>query len=216
MLSHGTCREPKVRRLNDAEFRAFVAALCMAGASPVRGQLLVTLNEPVTAADVADEARISEDDAQRALDKMQRLGALELDESTGALRFTNWHRYNPSPKPSDTPDAWRERKRRERARKRTERPQGQARPKPVSARDGGGLPTPPTGSRGRDRDHYRKSLDDLARSLYPAAFNGHGNTRTMKAARDAVDSAIRSGVPDESGVRKFIAAGSYDFPGAKP
>lgn len=117
MVHQGLMRDPKIRRFLDPEFRAFAACLCLASQSPKRGELLVSLDEPLTAQEVADEAGggVTPEIAQDAIDKMIALGTLlVIDEKTGALSFGNWDYYNPKQKPSDAPEAAAERQRRKR------------------------------------------------------------------------------------------------------
>lgn len=118
MLAQRTCRSRKIRRLDDGEFRAFIGALCLAGESPVRGALLVSQGEPATAEDIADETGVSDEVAEATLTKLEKLETLTRDEDLGCLRFSNWDEFNPSPKPSESREAWRERKRKQRARER--------------------------------------------------------------------------------------------------
>jgi hypothetical protein len=95
-LSREVMRDAKVRRLQDAHFRAFIGALCLADESPVRGRLLVTERQPVTERDLAAAANVSDAEAAAALAQLVELGILVEDgrgEGVG-LRFKNWNRYN--------------------------------------------------------------------------------------------------------------------------
>lgn len=123
MLYQRVCSSRTVRRLDDAEFRAFIAALCLAGESPMRGALLIAEGEPYSTQEIADEAGVSGEVAEASLSKLVKLGTLAPDEDLGCLRFTNWSTFNQEPrlrepKPSETREAWRERKRKQRAKER--------------------------------------------------------------------------------------------------
>lgn len=202
MVHQGTMRDPKVRRLLDPEFRAFAACLCLASQSPQRGVLLVSLDEPLSAAEVADEAGggVTEQIAQDAIDKLVALGTLIVeDPDTGALAFGNWGRYNPEPKRSDQPEATRERQREKRRRDRDARRQaeeegraaqlvmGTSRTGPVRA-VAATFPKPPPingGGRRRDLDRWREWVDGYVADRYPSA--------PRRQAIDAVTQAIRYG-----------------------
>lgn len=116
MLAQRVSRSRTIRRLDDAEFRSFIAALCLAGESPVRGCLLVSEGEPLTAHDIADEAGVDEAVVESMVSKLLQLDTLTRDDVRGCLRFVNWSNFNPAPRPSDSREATRERKRRQRAR----------------------------------------------------------------------------------------------------
>lgn len=125
MVHQGLMRDPKVRRLLDPEFRALMACMCLASQSPERGVLLVSLDQPLTAAEVADEAGgdVTEEIAQNAIDKLVLLGTIivvDPESKTKTLALGNWGRYNPAPKPSDLPENAAERKRRQRDREKAE------------------------------------------------------------------------------------------------
>lgn len=121
MLAQRVCRSRTSRRLNDGEFRAYIAALCLAGQSPVRGYLLVSEAVPVTTEDIADEAGVEEAVAASAVGKLLDLETLGRDVERDCLRFLNWDEYNPAPRPSDSREATRERKRRQREREREQK-----------------------------------------------------------------------------------------------
>lgn len=206
MLAQRVCQSRTTRRLDDGEFRAFIAALCLAGQSPVRGELLLAQGEPLTAADVADEAGVGEAVAKAALSKLLRTGTLIREGET--LLFANWERYNPRPRPSDSREAMRERKRRQRERERAAR-QAAQRLKGVSAPlagDPDSPPTPPPTRRKRDVEAYAERLEAFTSRLYPAAFNGSGSVEDRKRATTAVRAAIARGKRSDEEIQAWIAA----------
>lgn len=116
MVANGIGTNRKLRRLPVEQRWAYVAGvLALASQSPIRGALLITDGEPVTAQDIAHEATIKPAQAAAALASFRKLGMLERDEH-GIEWVHDWDRLNPSPKPSDSPDATRARKRDQRAR----------------------------------------------------------------------------------------------------
>jgi hypothetical protein len=114
MLSHGLSANRKIRRLSDAEFRCYVCGvLDLAGLSPVRGVLLIAPGEKATPADIAKAAEVSEQVARSTLRKLRRLETI-VPVGDGTERLKNWDVWNPPPRPSETPEAWRDRKAKER------------------------------------------------------------------------------------------------------
>ncbi len=59
--------DPKIRRIPPAQRWAWIAILVLSKKSPIPGMLLVSEGVPVTVADIADEARISEQEAEQAI-----------------------------------------------------------------------------------------------------------------------------------------------------
>lgn len=169
MLSQRVCREPKVRRLSDAEFRAFIAALCLAGESRPRGCLLLAPGEPMSAADVADEARVPEGAAASMLDQLEAWGTIVADPEQGCLRFTTWLDYQPLTKPSDSAEATRERKRRSRAAQKAATRASSAAAAALAAPPAGSRPgPPPTSGRGRERDRWRAEVLGWLERTFPS------------------------------------------------
>lgn len=112
MIPYAFCRGP-ASRLGDGEFRVLVAMWCLAGRSPVRGSLMLTNELALSPADIAREAPATEANVGVAIAALLELGELETDLA-GVLRFTRWSEINPTPRRSDTREAWAERKRRQR------------------------------------------------------------------------------------------------------
>ena len=104
-----------LKRLTPAERWCYVAGvLALASESPVRGALLIAEDEPVTTADLADQAGVPRSTASSCVEKLTRLGKLEHDSELGCLIVVRWHSHQPEPKPSDSREAWRDRKQRQR------------------------------------------------------------------------------------------------------
>lgn len=177
----------KLRRLPVAQRWTYVAGvLALASQSPIRGALLITDGEPVTAEDVAEEATVSLAVATGALESFRKLGMLDRDEH-GIEWVHDWDKLNPSPKPSDSPDATRARKRDQRARDKaaragvTSRPghamsRGEVEeegkttpPNPLRGLSSAVAPVRPSGNRKRDSDNYSAEMDAWAAEHFPDA-----------------------------------------------
>lgn len=142
----------KLRRLTPPERWCWVAGvLAIAATSPERGALLIAQDEPATVEDIAEQAGVPKATAKATLTKLQRLGEIEHDAELGALVVTDWDKHQPSPRPSETTDAWRERKQRQRTRERDPDP-----------------PVPPEGHADVTRDAPRD---------VPAVSRGEGKVR---------------------------------------
>jgi hypothetical protein len=113
MLSTRATLSLTTRRLSDGEFRAMIGMLCLAGDSQERGLLLVG-GTAASVAEIADFAKCKAAAARSAITKLIEMETLERLED-GTLAFTNWDRFQPAPKASDTPEARRDRKARSRA-----------------------------------------------------------------------------------------------------
>lgn len=121
MVSNSIGTNRKLRRLPVTQRWVYVAGvLALASQSPIRGALLITDGEPVTAEDLAEEATVKLADARAALESFRRLGMLDRDDH-GIEWVHDWDTMNPSPKPSDSPDATRARKRAQRERDKAAR-----------------------------------------------------------------------------------------------
>lgn len=184
--SIGTNR--KLRRLPVAQRWTYVAGvLALASQSPIRGALLITDGEPVTAEDVAQEATVSLTVAKAALESFRKLGMLDRDEH-GVEWVHDWDKLNPSPKPSDSPDATRARKRDQRARDKaarggvTSRPghamsrgevEGEGKtttpPNPLRGDSSTVAPVKPKGNRRGEHDKYRALMDSWSGEHFPGA-----------------------------------------------
>lgn len=109
----------KLRRLTPDQRWCVVAGVwCLAAKSPVRGYLLITDKESVTAQDVAEQAGVKLSVARSTLARMRDLDMLEVDDELHGEHVHDWHLHQKEPKSSETPEAWRERKRRQRERER--------------------------------------------------------------------------------------------------
>ena len=69
----------------------WISILCIAGMSPVRGSLYVTLQKRYSNKDVATMLHISNEFCDKLLELLLTLDMLELDES-GAYRVKNWEK----------------------------------------------------------------------------------------------------------------------------
>lgn len=109
----------KFARFTPEERWCIVAGVwSLAAKSPVRGYLLIADSVPVEVDDVAAQAEVKAIIAKKTLEKMRRLGMLEMDEELGAEHVHDWHLHQKDPKPSETRESWRERQKRSRERKR--------------------------------------------------------------------------------------------------
>lgn len=195
MIPYSFCRGA-ASRLDDGEFRVYVAMWCLAGCSPVRGSLMLTDGVPLTTDDIAREAPAARETVENAILALVDLGELVRDLA-GALRFTRWSEVNPNPRPSETREAWRERKGRERARKLAEKQraetEGRAPQLTMTERSSRPLhavqdvfPTAPAGGRQRDRDrfiaHATDWLIDNGLGHIPVAVAEHAATHTDRPA----------------------------------
>ena len=177
----------KLRRLPVAQRWTYVAGvLALASQSPIRGALLITDGEPVTAEDVAEEATVSLSVATAALDSFRKLGMLDRDEH-GIEWVHDWDKLNPSPKPSDSPDATRARKRDQRARDKAARGGVTSRPRHAMSRrevevegktntppapQGGSssvAPMKPEGNRKADLGKYDTAMAEWCSHHFPGA-----------------------------------------------
>lgn len=121
MVANNIGTNRKLRRLPVAQRWIYVAGvLALASQSPIRGALLITDGELVTPEDLAEEATVKVSEAKAALESFRRLGMLDRDEH-GVEWVHDWDTLNPSPKPSDSPEATRARKREQRARDKAAR-----------------------------------------------------------------------------------------------
>lgn len=121
MVSNAIGTNRKLRRLPVAQRWVYVAGvLSLASQSPIRGALLITDNEAVTAEDLAEEATVKVADAKAALKALRELGMLDTDDK-GVDWVHDWDAMNPAPRPSDSPDAARARKRDQRDREKATR-----------------------------------------------------------------------------------------------
>ena len=81
MVSNSIGTNRKLRRLPVAQRWVYVAGvLALASQSPIRGALLITDGEHVTAEDVAAEATVKVSEARAALTSLRYYGMLLLDE----------------------------------------------------------------------------------------------------------------------------------------
>jgi hypothetical protein len=104
-----------IRRLNVGERWTFIAGvLSLAAKSPVRGALLIALQEPVSLDDIAEQAGVTKAVAKSAVDKLVRLDVLEWDDELNGLIVVNWNDYQREPKASDSREAWKSRKQKQR------------------------------------------------------------------------------------------------------
>lgn len=195
MIPYGFCRGA-ASRLDDGEFRVYVAMWCLAGGSPVRGSLMLTDGVALTVEDIAREAPARRETVENAILALVDLGELVRDPG-GALRFTRWSEINPAPKPSETREAWAERKRRQRASARASERQAETEgrtpqltmtersSRPLHAVEDV-FPTAPAGGRQRDRDrfiaHATDWLIDNGLGHIPVAVAEHAATHTDRPA----------------------------------
>ena len=70
---------------------AWISILCIAGSSPVRGSLYVTLQKRYSNKDVAGILKISEELCAKLMKTLIELDMMELDES-GGYRIKNWEK----------------------------------------------------------------------------------------------------------------------------
>jgi hypothetical protein len=104
-----------IRRLNVGERWTFIAGvLALAAKSPIRGALLIALQEPVSLDDIAEQAGVTKAVAKGAVDKLIRLDVLEWDNELNGLIVVNWNDYQREPKASDSRAAWKARKQKQR------------------------------------------------------------------------------------------------------
>lgn len=82
-----TTRDRKLRRMKPDHRWLWVAILCMAGTSRVRGTLLVG-SSPAQVADIADEAALSVAKVKTGLGELEAAGMIEHVE--GCWRITRW------------------------------------------------------------------------------------------------------------------------------
>lgn len=82
-------RDRKLRRYPASVRWAWVTILCMAKESPVAGVLLLSASVPITIEDIADEAAISVEEAEKAVDAFLAQDMLEMG-TDGTFRLTNW------------------------------------------------------------------------------------------------------------------------------
>lgn len=209
MLAQRVCKSRTSRRLDDGEFRAFIAALCLAGDSPLRGYLLVSADEPCTPEDIADEAGVAEEVAVSMIRKLHQLGTLATDDGRSCLYFPKWGRFNPAPRPSDSREATRERKRLQRAREAATKIKAKETTQPRLGRKGSGLSdasvdlfSPPpvdnhgrTTGRKRTADAWHKQVADFIGEHYP--------TVSWRGER-AIEQAVRAGAGSAGEVHAFI------------
>lgn len=106
----------KLGRLTPAQRWIWVGGvLALAAKSPIRGHLLIELDEPAVAAqDVALAAGVTPAAARTALESFRRLNLIEPDDELGCERVRNWSKHQPSIR--DEASKARERKRRQRRR----------------------------------------------------------------------------------------------------
>lgn len=140
LLHVDTSHDRKFRRLTVPQRLCFITGvLALAAKSPIRGALLITESEPVTVADVAEQAGVSKGVAKATLDKLAALGMVRTDTALGCQVVSNWTKYQKEPRPSETPEAWAERKRKQREKSPVE-PNADERPANVPRDNGSGRP----------------------------------------------------------------------------
>lgn len=177
----------KLRRLSPAERWCVVAGVwALASMSPIRGYLLVADGVPATAEDFAEQAGVSVAVARATLAKMRTLGMLERDPNLGAEHVHAWHDHQPEPshRPSDTREAWRERKARQRARD----PAGEGAGEGAAAGHDGHAAVTRDRSRVRPSRHAPEEKGSEANGSEPPrppASGGRARARTR--AREAYD-----------------------------
>jgi len=220
MVSNSIGTNRKLRRLPVAQRWIYVAGvLALASQSPIRGALLITDGEPVTAEDLAQEATVKLSDAKAALVSFRRFGMLDTD-ADGVDWVHDWDSMNKDPKPSDSPDATRARKRAQRNREREGRhanvtrdkpechaPEVEERKKekpPVGPQGGNNTAAPlkSSGGRARDIDAYEAAMCEWAAQYFPDALS-------VKAVIGAVSwLATRDGISEvtPSALREFAAS----------
>lgn len=116
----GAGHNKKFVGFSDGERCAHFLGVCaLAAQSPVRGYLLLTEDEEITAANVASEASVSLKIARSAMEKLKKRGVLKWDEDLGAWFIHDWDEVNPPPK-TDTTAAERQRRRRAKVKAQTE------------------------------------------------------------------------------------------------
>jgi len=83
-------RDRKLRRLDPACRWVWIAVLCIAKESPVPGKLLISENIPATVEDIADEAAVTVEEVNLAIQKFkeQRM----IHEEDGVFVVTNWEK----------------------------------------------------------------------------------------------------------------------------
>lgn len=208
MVAVGIGPNRKMRRLTDAEFRAFIAGvLPIAAESPTRGTLLVADDVPATAEDVAAIAGVTAEAAESAMRKLTELDTLATDED-GARYLPSWPTWNPAPRASDSREAARERKRKQRARDRGQEEQlGRSgtgiRPAPTAEDEwSSGVFAPPAAhpdgrvKRKRAGDAYAATLTAYVERRWPT-----GNQRQLT---ECVRRAVRSGARDDASVDVWL------------
>ena len=193
MVSNSIGTNRKLRRLPVAQRWVYVAGvLALASQSPIRGALLITDGEPVTAEDIAQEATVKVSEARAALASFRRFGMLDTD-AHGVEWVHDWDAMNRDPKPSDSPEARRARKRAQRDREQRDRhadvtrditdchtPEGEVEgeeqhPPNPPLRGGHSddpFPSRPDGNRKRDSDDHKAAVDDWVYRHFPDSEPG--------------------------------------------
>jgi hypothetical protein len=101
----GAGRNRKLVRLTDSERCAHFLGICsLAAQSPLRGYLLITEGEEVTAEEIANEAggQVTVRVAESTMEKLKRVGVLERDDNLGAWFVHDWWEVNPDPRPDSS------------------------------------------------------------------------------------------------------------------
>lgn len=183
MVSNSIGTNRKLRRLPVVQRWTYVAGiLALASQSPIRGTLLITDGEPVTAEDLAEEATVKVADARAALESFRKLGMLDRDEH-GIEWVHDWDVMNKDPKPSDSPDATRARKRAQRERDKAarggvtsrgchapeEEEEGEVETPPAPQGGNGAVaPLKPKGNRKSDHSSYLAEMDAWCGEHFPS------------------------------------------------
>lgn len=81
----------KLRRLKPEYRWLWVAVLACARQSPVPGYLLLNEHEPITLADLADDAAMKPLAVKSGMEQIEWLGMVHVDDSTGAWCVTKWN-----------------------------------------------------------------------------------------------------------------------------
>jgi DnaD/phage-associated family protein len=108
--------DPKMRRLDDAEFRIWITVMCLAAESSKRGYLLLAPGLPLTLEDIALETNKPIEVVEAAFVKFQALKMVDLREEDNCYYLINFDKRQRK-KPSDEPEAVNERVRRHRQKK---------------------------------------------------------------------------------------------------
>lgn len=108
-------KDPKMRRLTPEERWLWIALLCAAWKSPVRGHLLISEGIPYEIQDMADEAAVEPNIVEKALSKFEALNMMRREGDTWVVTNFKKRQYD---KKSDWPENTRTRKRNQREREK--------------------------------------------------------------------------------------------------